>query len=184
MKQNEIVERILSALPELSELDPIRKQVVRKQLRENGIGDLIEFSRAVHAEMDALLSAGRTGAGTVGTRLFVTTFPCHYCARHIVSAGIDEVQYIEPYPKSAWDLHRDSIALDPVGWIPPSQGGTTTLFRPFVGVSPRLYRRAFLKRSELKDLNGNIDVQPADWGSSMLLRSANYYELEAELAKG
>ena len=37
------------------------------------------------------MSAGRKGASTLGTRLFVTTFPCHYCARHIVSAGVDEV---------------------------------------------------------------------------------------------
>ena len=71
-----------------------------KRIRGGRIGDLLEFSRAVHAEMDALLSAGRMGKGTIATRLFVTTFPCHYCARHIVSAGVDEVQFIEPYPKS------------------------------------------------------------------------------------
>ena len=55
--------------------------------------------------------------------MFVTTFPCHYCARHIVSAGIDEVQYIEPYPKSqAIGLHRDSIEPEKVDyWIPPSK---------------------------------------------------------------
>jgi deoxycytidylate deaminase len=183
-KQNEIVDSIVNAVPELQGLEGMRKLAVKRELRENGIGDLIEFSRAVHAEMDALLSAGRTGAGTIGTRLFVTTFPCHYCARHIVSAGVDEVQYIEPYPKSrALELHQDSITIDPVGWKPPSQGGTKTLFRPFVGISPRLYRRAFLKRNELKDSAGVLNVAPAEWGSSMLLRSANYYELEAELAK-
>jgi deoxycytidylate deaminase len=184
VKQNEIVDKIVAAVTELDSLDGMRKATIKLQLRESGIGDLIEFSRAVHAEMDALLSAGRTGAGTVGTRLFVTTFPCHYCARHIVSAGIDEVQYIEPYPKSkAWELHRDSIALDPVGWVPPSEGGTKTLFRPFVGVSPRLYRRAFLKQSELKNAAGDLEVAPVEWGGSMLLRSANYCQLEAELAK-
>lgn len=183
-KQNEIVDRIVEAVPELNGLDAIKKAVVKQQIRKNGIGDLIEFSRAVHAEMDALLSAGRTGASTAGTRLFVTTFPCHYCARHIVSAGIDEVQYIEPYPKSmAMDLHRDSIALDPVTWKPPSQGGSRTLFRPFVGVSPRLYRSAFLKRGELKTADGQMEIQPPDWGGSNLLRSVSYCELEAELSK-
>lgn len=184
VKQNEIVERIVSAVPELRDLEGMRKLGVRRELRDSGIGDLIEFSRAVHAEMDALLSAGRTGAGTVGTRLFVTTFPCHYCARHIVSAGIDEVQYIEPYPKSkAWELHRDSIALDPVNWVPPSEGGSKTLFRPFVGVAPRLYRRAFLKQGDLKNSSGVLEVAAADWGGSMLLRSVSYHQLEAELAK-
>ena len=70
--------------------------------------------------MDALLSAGRDGVSTVGARLFVTTFPCHYCARHIVSAGVYEVQYIEPYPKSrALNLHDDSIMTDKGAWTPP-----------------------------------------------------------------
>ena len=70
--------------------------------------------------MDALLSAGREGVSTVGTRLFVTTFPCHYCARHIVGAGVYEVQYIEPYPKSlALELHNDAIETNPFKWQPP-----------------------------------------------------------------
>jgi tRNA(Arg) A34 adenosine deaminase TadA len=105
--------------------------------------------------MDAVLSAGREGISTVGGRLFVTTFPCHYCARHIVSAGIYEVQFIEPYPKSkALGLHPDAIQVDIADWKPPSEGGTKVLFRPFVGVSPKLYQRAFLKDRDLKDSSG------------------------------
>jgi len=184
IEQLELVGKIVEAVPELGQLDGMRKHAVAKLIRDNGIGDLIEFSRAVHAEMDALLSAGRTGTSTLGTRLFVTTFPCHYCARHIVSAGVDEVQYIEPYPKSrAFKLHRDAIELEAVGWKAPSEGGLKVLFRPFVGVAPRLYRRAFLKNRELKDDAGKMEVTSPPWGSSLLLRSASYVELEAALAK-
>jgi len=43
-------------------------------------------------------------------------FPCHYCEGQIVSGGVDEVQFIEPYPKSlAIDLHDDSIVVEASG---------------------------------------------------------------------
>lgn len=80
-------------------------------ISKSRVKDLIEFSRAVHAEMHAILGAGRVaGERIVGGKIFVTTYPCHSCARHIVAAGISEVHYIEPYRKSlATKLHRDSL---------------------------------------------------------------------------
>lgn len=183
-EQTKLVKRLIDEIPELNALDNIRKNTLLQDIRQSGVGDLLEFSRAVHAEMDAIISAGREGITTVGTRLFVTTFPCHYCARHIVSAGIDEVQFIEPYPKSrATDLHADSIHLKVGGWSPPSKGGKKVLFRPFVGVAPRMYRRAFLKDRELKDpITGIFDIGQPDWGTAWHLRAASYSELEAKLA--
>src|SRR5690606_6216358 len=75
-----------------------------------GISSLIEFSRSIHAEMDAILSASREGISTVGCDLYVTTYPCHSCARHLVAAGIRRVYYVEPYIKSlALELHSDAI---------------------------------------------------------------------------
>jgi deoxycytidylate deaminase len=99
-RQNEIIEELLEKIPELAGVTSERKKLLHGEVRRTRVGGLFEFSRAVHAEMDALLSAARKGVSTIGCRLFVTTFPCHYCARHIVSAGVDEVQFIEPYPKS------------------------------------------------------------------------------------
>jgi len=148
-QQNKIIKELIDEVPELKGLPNERKEELAVELRDTRIGQLLEFSRAVHAEMDAVLSAAREGASVVGGRMFVTTFPCHYCARHLVAAGIDEVQYIEPYPKSqAIDLHHDSIEPEKVeSWMPPS---TITgkenppirkkvLFHPFSGVAPRLY---------------------------------------------
>ncbi len=86
-EQIQIVDDLIDEVPELSAvIDPIRRNILRQLIRKGRLGDLIEFSRAVHAEMDAVLSAGREGISTIGTRLYVTTFPCHYCARHLVSA--------------------------------------------------------------------------------------------------
>jgi deoxycytidylate deaminase len=202
-EQNEIISALLKSISEISVLSDAERADISQLFRKGRIGELIEFSRAVHAEMDAILSAAREGKTTVGTRLFVTTFPCHYCARHIVSAGIDEVQYIEPYPKSrALKLHNDSVQIVAENWVLPSSERSVAapvlpdsgrkpaahaprvLFRPFSGVAPRLYRRAFLKEGDLKNaLTGDKQVSPPEWGSPYHLRKLGYAELEAELSK-
>ncbi|HEY9253708.1 MAG TPA: hypothetical protein VIP30_04150, partial [Stenotrophomonas sp.] len=54
-------------------------QTIRSESR---LKDLIEFSRAVHAEMDAIVNLGRTGQGiSQDSVLYTTTYPCHNCAR-------------------------------------------------------------------------------------------------------
>ncbi len=132
--QNELIGEALDTLFE-NDLDADTKSAKLKVLRKTKLGGLLEFSRSVHAEMDVLLSAGRSGVSTVGSRLFVTTFPCHFCARHMVTAGVYEVQYIEPYPKSqALALHGDAIETVPEMWIPPHFGA-------------RLSRSASVKRN-------------------------------------
>ena len=185
-EQNVIITDLIKQIPELKSLSDTRKASLAIELRGTRIGSLVEFSRAVHAEMDALLSAARKGTSLQATRLFVTTFPCHSCARHIVTAGVDEVQYIEPYPKSlAFDLHKDAIAIEHPDWIAPSKGGDKVLFRPFSGVAPRLYKRCFLKDRELKDKNtGIMKIQPPQWGTPWHLSRASYPEMEAKLSEG
>lgn len=160
-------------------------------LHKTRLGGLIEFSRAVHAEMDALLSAARKCISPVGARMFVTTFPCHSCARHLVAAGVDEVQYLEPYPKSkALDLHEDAITKDrqndsftrpSIALINKSKT-PKVLFRPFTGVAPRLYARAFLKDRDLKDdITGDHVIKEPKWGSHWDLGRLSYVQLEAKL---
>jgi deoxycytidylate deaminase len=189
-EQNRIIDEIFDEVEELADLNEITKRKRKAELRKSRVGDLIEFSRAVHAEMDALLSAARKGTSTIGTRLFVTTFPCHSCARGIVTAGVDEVQYIEPYPKSlALKLHSDAITIgrkepDGTRWLAPSDGGSKVRFSAFTGVAPRLYRRAFLKDRSLKNsLTGAFAIGPAEWGTAWDIHKASYFELEAALAK-
>lgn len=191
-QQNEIINSLIEDVPELKVLSNERKEKLAVELRETRIGQLLEFSRAVHAEMDAILSASREGVSVVGARMFVTTFPCHYCARHLVAAGIDEVQYIEPYPKSqAIDLHHDSIEPEKLtSWIPPSKVTgkedppvrKKVLFHPFSGVAPRLYARVFVKDRSLKDkITGKMQIGEPDWGDSWAVMSRSYIELEAKL---
>lgn len=108
-------------------------------LRKALLRDNIDYVRAVHAEAAAIISAACHGVRTLGTRMLTTAFPCHECARHIVAAGIKEVVYLAPYPKSAVKrLYKDSILVD------PSQPNTEkVIFRTFVGVAPTRYLEFF-----------------------------------------
>ncbi|MDY0251202.1 MAG: anti-phage dCTP deaminase [Pseudomonas sp.] len=182
--QNEIISELIEDFPSLETAD-ISKESLIDSLRGTRIGGLIEFSRAVHAEMDAILSAAVSGVSPKGCRMYVTTYPCHYCARHIVAAGIDEVQFIEPYPKSkATDLHSDSITIeDSANWLPPSEGGDKVLFKPFVGVAPRLYPRAFLKDRDYKNkTTGEYQLGDKKLGSVNFIYTESYLELERKLS--
>ncbi|SIR38880.1 Deoxycytidylate deaminase [Paracoccus thiocyanatus] len=104
---------------------------LRTQLLKTPVRDLIEYSRSIHAEMEAIVSAARSGKpGIVGSTLYTTTFPCHNCARHIVAAGISKVFYVEPYAKSlALELHSDSIGV--IG-----DAGGQCAFLQYEGVGP------------------------------------------------
>ncbi len=112
-------------------------EVARKALARSILHEVTEYGRAVHAEMEALLSCARNGISIKGGTLFTTTFPCHNCAKHIVDAGIMRVVYIEPYPKSrATDLHDDAITLE-------GDDKRKVAFVPFMGIGPRRFAELF-----------------------------------------
>lgn len=118
-------------------------------LRTSRIKELIEFSRAVHAEMHAIIQASqKSGDRVKGGKLFCTTYPCHNCARHIVVSGIKEVYYIEPYRKSlAVKLHNDAITED------ESKKECVRILM-YDGVSPDAYSLFFKMESNSRKKNG------------------------------
>jgi deoxycytidylate deaminase len=135
--RNEMIVKIMKRLVNEREPDGELLARARQDLANTGIFDITEFGRAVHAEMEALLSCARIGVSTRGASLFSTTFPCHNCAKHIVAAGITRVVFVEPYPKSqALRLHEDSIIFVET---PTNSGKNKVAFEPFVGVGPRKY---------------------------------------------
>lgn len=123
----------------------------RNAIGESLIGDITEYGRMVHAEMNSLTDAARLGRSVKGCTMFVTTFPCHNCAKHIISAGISRIVFIEPYPKSRTkQLFKEAISEN-------HQPPRTTVGH-FVGISPTRYRDIFEKGSR-KDEFGNT----SDW---------------------
>jgi cytidine deaminase len=120
-------------------------------LKNTRVSSIIEFGRSVHAEMSAITDAARRGLSVKGETLYCTTFPCHMCARHIVSAGINRVVFIEPYPKSmAIELYPEAITHEGR----KGENGSTN-FDPFIGVSPKRYLDLFEMRRR-KDGRGNV----------------------------
>ncbi len=128
----------------------------RQLLKGARVFDLIEFYREVHAEAAALLDAARRGVSVRGCTIYVTTFPCHDCAKHILAAGISRIVYVEPYPKSR-ALEFFPRAIKPAGTKTPedSWGCPPVTQEPFVGVGPNLYRTLFTV-SERKTKDGMV----------------------------
>jgi len=130
-------------------------------MKGSHLANSIEYFRAVHAEMAAIVDAARRGVSVKDGVLFCTTFPCHDCAKHVVAAGIQRVVYIEPYPKSlAPELYLDSIVVDQRR---PKhiQGGAGAVgyvsFESFVGIAPRQYMDLFVM-GERKTKAGDVAV--------------------------
>lgn len=149
------------------------------------LSGLIEFSRSIHAEMDAIVSLASMGGGsTKGGFLFTYTFPCHNCARHIVAAGIQTVYFLEPYEKSlALDLHEDAISLDGVSTLETGvvANNSKVVFIHFEGVSPRQYMNMFNPSGERKDNKGKairVNINDADKKVPEYLDSYKDYELK------
>lgn len=106
---------------------------------------LIEFIRCLHAEQAAIVNAARAGVSTEQAILYTTTFPCHECAKLIIGAGIREVHYIEPFPKSLVDrLYGEMIDTSPVPQVLSSEEGYKIPFYQFIGVAPRRYASFFI----------------------------------------
>jgi len=108
-----------------------------KDLRKAQLFDVLEYGRTVHAEMAAIISAAHRGFSPKGLEIYVTTFPCHECARHIIAAGITKVIYLEPYPKSrVAALHYDAVVLKKEAALSSMEARSRTQFLPFIGIAP------------------------------------------------
>lgn len=131
------------------------KSAIVDALKQTRVRDLIEFSRAVHAEMDAIISVARANkTGLDGATLYCTTFPCHSCARHIVAAGIKRVVYIEPYTKSlALQLHSDAITTS-------ETASSKVVFLQYEGVAPKNMIRLFKMRDDRKSGGKAVTREP------------------------
>lgn len=153
---------------------------LRRALAGSRVKSLIEFSRAVHAEMDAMLALARGGeTGIVGSTLYCTNYPCHYCAKHVIAAGIMRVVYLEPYEKSlARKLHFDAIS-DPLA-TPAANEGLVAI-DAYNGVAPARYNSFFAMRGARKDTRGAFIDHDRHRGSLIHLGAQPMSELRSRM---
>ncbi len=72
-------------------------------------GTAYDLCVCVHAEANALLTAGRFGASTDGTTVYTTDQPCFSCSKELIQAGVDKVVYARswrPDPRVADDYRK------------------------------------------------------------------------------
>jgi dCMP deaminase len=80
-------------------------------------GQRSELCRAAHAEQNAINFAARFGISIEGGTVYTTAYPCSWCAKSIVNAGISRVVYAEDYPdpQSRSVLSNLEVVLCPDG---------------------------------------------------------------------
>lgn len=147
-----------------------------ENLKRTQFMDIGEFSRPVHAEMAALIDGARRGIAVDRHSMYVTTFPCHNCAKHIIAAGIRRVVYLEPYPKSrASNLHGEEIVLES---IDGRETEGKVVFSAFSGIAPRQYRQLF----EMSERGKKKGVALSTWQSIRSSLSPKYVTQNASRA--
>ncbi|HDR9508371.1 deoxycytidylate deaminase [Burkholderia cepacia] len=155
-EKTELAKLISAELIKSGFVDKAKKADLIDSIKSNSrLKGLIEFSRAVHAEMHAIINAGYiSGSKISGSSLFCTTYPCHSCARHIIAAGIKEIYYIEPYRKSlAIKLHSDALTES-------SSDQKKVRILAYEGVAPRRFLELFeMGSTKRKDSGKLIKVQ-------------------------
>ena len=57
-----------------------------------------EVCRNICAEQLAISEAARNGVELDGSIAYITTYPCHICAKLLVSSGVTEIVYDKDYP--------------------------------------------------------------------------------------
>lgn len=55
------------------------------------------ISEVIHAEMNAILKAAKSGYSVNGATLYLTLSPCKECSKLILQSGIERVLYLEEY---------------------------------------------------------------------------------------
>ena len=117
--------------------------------------------------------------------MYMTTFPCHNFAKHIIAAGIKKVVYIEPYPKSkALEFYQREISQK------EQDENEKVVFVPFEGVGPHRFTDLFSMQSirwyarKRKDKKGHViewKRNTANLRNPMAL--LNYIEMEKSASK-
>jgi dCMP deaminase len=63
----------------------------------DGESKLVTKKEVLHAEMNAVLKAARTGNSVEGSTLYITLAPCIDCSKYLLQSGIRRVVYLEEY---------------------------------------------------------------------------------------
>jgi deoxycytidylate deaminase len=141
LKQADLLSDVAASHTTDDEIDHYVTQLLLGDLKDAKIRDITEFQLPVHAEMNLILSALRSGISVNKCSLFVTAHPCHFCAKHLIPLGL-KVVYLEPYPKSRAAAMYGDVVLEN--------------FQPFTGIAPRRFESIFHVSEDRKTPEGQV----------------------------
>lgn len=72
----------------------------------------VNYVTSAHAEVVAIAEAAKRGIATKGAELYLTDFPCPYCARLIAKAGIKKLYFMRGYAVLAGDEFLKEEAVE------------------------------------------------------------------------
>jgi dCMP deaminase len=58
----------------------------------------------IHAEMNAILFAAKSGISIDCAEMYCTLHPCNHCLKNLVQSGIKTIYYLEEYPRTVKDV--------------------------------------------------------------------------------
>ena len=83
-----------------------------EELHETGMSTITK-SIVLHAEMNAVIKAAKTGNAVQNSTLYVTLSPCIECSKYILQSGIKRVVYLDQYrDTSGIDLLKKFIKIE------------------------------------------------------------------------
>lgn len=90
-------------------------------------GTFQERLRCSHAELNAIAQAAYEGVSTKGARIYCVTFPCSFCCKAILQAGIRKVvfqeDYDDPLSKQLFaEAGIECVRMEPDAIPAPSEG--------------------------------------------------------------
>jgi dCMP deaminase len=54
----------------------------------------------IHAEMNAIIFAAKSGISIEGSTMYTTLSPCRQCLKHLTQAGLTQLYYAEQYKRT------------------------------------------------------------------------------------
>lgn len=89
----------------------IKNDTIREKLELKG-GEYPLMCDTIHAETSIIAEAAAKGTKTKGAELYTTSYPCQWCAKTLVAAGIKKIFFIDPHStRDAVEiLHAGSVA--------------------------------------------------------------------------
>jgi dCMP deaminase len=66
----------------------------------------------IHAEMNAILFAAKSGISIDGAVMYVTLHPCDECLKNIMQSGISHVFYLEEYDKATHSNPMKTLMIE------------------------------------------------------------------------